>query len=266
MKSRFTYLIPLLLLAVGMSCTQCLRGNLFQNGSFESGTWTGSATFVDPNNATQLFTGTPTINQWESQSASYWVEDATRTPAGGGSRMVWLGPPATSSNTAISQTLDVFTTGNATTQLVGGGSYTLSLNFAYFDREEPNPAASTPSALQLYYVLYDSNGDLDPGSYTYFPLDPGNPSNPTALTGNLSSWSSGSGLLWHTASFDFQLPDVTGYSQIKFSVAAPQDSIATPSNGVLVDNVSLSAASPVPEPGAVGMLALSALVLWRRRR
>jgi hypothetical protein len=237
------------------------KGNIFQNGSFESGSFSGTASFIDPLNATAL-NSSSIVSNWETTSPAYWVSDSSRTPAGGGDRMVWLGPPV-GSNTCITQTLALYTVGNSTTQLVGGETYRLSIDYSMFDRLNPT-ATSGLSALQIHYVMYDASG-IDLSTYTYFPTDPSDPSTPTNISDTLSPWtiSGGSGLDWTTASFDFTLPDVTGYTSIKFCFSAPQNSVDVPSKGVLIDNASLTA---VPEPAGIALVWTAGMVLQLRRR
>jgi hypothetical protein len=237
------------------------KGNIFQNGSFESGTVNDTVAFVDPNNATPL-NSLPIISNWETSPQAYWVNDATRTPAGGGQRMVWLGPPI-GSNTCITQTLALHTVGNPTTQLVGGETYRLSIDYSMFDRLNPT-ATSGLSSLQIHYVMYDASG-IDLSTYTYFPTDPSDPSVPTNITDTLSPWTigGGSGLDWTTASFDFTLPDVTGYTSIKFCFSAPQNTVDVPSKGVLIDNASLTV---VPEPTGIALIWAAGIVLQIRRK
>jgi hypothetical protein len=177
--------------------------------------------------------------------------------------MLWLGPPV-GSNTCITQTLNVFTSGDPTTQMVGNNTYRLEIDYAFFD---PNQATSPSgnSSLQIHYVLYDSNGDLDLSSYNYFPTDPGDPMTETRITGTLSPWAT-VGQDWTRASFDFVLPDMTGYSAIKFCFSAPMHLTGDPSKGVLLDSASLTV---VPEPGSallIGAVGLGAMLRRRRFR
>jgi hypothetical protein len=244
------------------SVSSVAAANLFTNSSFEQGSWTGLQAFVNPNNSTELTTA-PALTGWQTNPNTYWVEDPSRTPLGGGNRMLWLGPPS-ATNTCVTQTLDLFSIGNPQNQLVGLQTYRLSIDYAFFNPTNLSPAPGTPSALQIHYVMY-SGGVPDPGSYYYFPEDPGDPTTPTNITGTLSPWttSGASGLGWTTATFDFVLPDVTGYDQIKFCFSAPFSTPSTPSAGVLVDRAGLTV---VPEPTSLLLSMIGGGLALRRRR
>lgn len=233
--------------------------NLITNGSFETGSWSGSESFVDTNNGTTLMFWNNLVSNWTPNSGSTWVQDAVR--AQDGTRMVWLGAPSSGTETYISQPVSTLSAGGS---LLGNQTYHLSLGYDFFDRSDPEGMMAMESTVNVYYVL---------GTYMFMG-DPGNPmlmdvsSTRTALftdSGMTDTWSSGAGMNWQTCGIDFTTPSLTGYDYLRIYISAPKDTISSPSMGVLVDNVSLTLAT-VPEPGSLLLLGVLGTVLRRRRR
>jgi hypothetical protein len=226
---------------------------LLTNGSLETGTWVGSYDFIDTNNATQLWTTPQLLNGWRTSNHSVWINDPTR--AADADRFVWL-QHSKGNATTITQDLRYYTSGDSTTSIVGGSTYQLSLDFAYFDPGDVNGTNSMQSSLQVFYRLGTDLDDADPFTDTELLMD----------FGSVSPWadlSGGSGLTWYNGSMTFTLPSIVGYDFMRIYIASPQDSIATPSRGVLIDHLSLSA---VPEPSALLALGSLGVLSLRRRR
>ena len=232
--------------------------NVVLNGSFESGNWSGTQAFVEPNNASTLLYWNNVVSKWTPNSGSTWVQDSLR--ASDGNRMVWLGPPTSSSETYISQPVSTLSAGGS---LQSNTAYRLTLDYDFFDLTDPSAGMAMDSTINVYYVLgtYMFMGDPE------MPMLMDDSFTKTSLysdTGTIDSWLNGANMNWTTASIDFQTPNLTGYDYLRVFISAPQNSVPTPSMGVLVDNVSLSAA-PVPEPGSALLLSLGALLVRRRR-
>jgi hypothetical protein len=226
---------------------------LLTNGSFETGTWGGSYDFVDTNNATQLWTNPQLLNGWRTSNHSVWINDPAR--ATDADRFVWL-QHSKGNATTITQDLRYYTSGDSSTSIVGGSTYQLSLDFAYFDPGDVDGSNSMQSSLQVYYRLGTDAEDADPFTDTELMMD----------FNNVSPWadlSGGSGLTWHNGTMTFTLPNIPGYDFLRIYIASPQDSIATPSRGVAIDNISLAA---VPEPSALLALGSLGLLSLRRKR
>lgn len=233
--------------------------NLVTNGSFESGAWGGTESFVDSNNATTLMYWNNLVSNWTPNSGSTWVQDAVRAPDG--NRMVWLGAPASGAETYISQPISTVSAGGG---LQGNQTYHLSLGYDFFDRSDPEGMMAMESTINIYYVL---------GTYMFMG-DPGNPMlmddsfTRTALftdSGMTDAWSTGASMDWQTASINFTTPSLTGYDYLRIYISAPQDTPSSPSMGVIIDNVSLNLAT-VPEPGSLLLATLGAMLLARCRR
>ena len=241
-------------LAVLVPCAGA-QTNLITNGSFESGNWDGTASFVNSNNASALMFWNTQVGNWIPDSNSTWVQDPTR--AQDQNRMVWLGPPGAPYNQAItyiSQTVSA-------AGLTAGQDYHLSLAYDFFDPTDPNGAAPMNSTLKVYYVLGNS---MDMGGGNLMLTDDANTQ--TALLteiGMTGSWDNSSGLPWSQGSVDFVLPNMAGYDYLRLYLAAPANSVQSPSMGVLVDNVSLSV---VPEPGSLLLAAAGMFKLLSRRK
>jgi hypothetical protein len=232
--------------------------NLVSNSSFETGNWDGTQTFVDPNNASTLLYWNNVVSNWTPNSGSTWVQDAPR--ASDGNRMVWLGAPPFSAQTYISQPISTLSAGGS---LQSNQNYTLTLDYDFFDPTDPQGLMGMDSTIDIYYIL---------GTYMFMG-DPGNPmlmDNAATRTqlftdsGMTDSWLNGANMNWMTANIDFQAPNLSGYDYLRIFIAAPLNTVSTPSMGVLVDNVSLSVAV-VPEPSSLALVAL-ATIGWRRRR
>ena len=237
------------LLAACTCVVEAQAQNLVSNGSFENGSWGGTASFVDPNNGTALLYWDGQVNGWVPNSNSVWVQDAVR--AEDGNRMVWLGPPS-----SLYQLI-------STTSLQSNQNYHLSLAYDFFDRNDPEGSMSMDSTLTISYVLgtyMDMGGGsmmLEDDFSTFTSL--------YSTTGMTDAWSNGANMDWMTASFNFQLPDLDDNEYLRLIISAPSNSVPTPSMGVLIDNVSLTVAV-VPEPASLLLVALSALCCQRRRR
>ncbi len=259
-SSRFR-LVPGLCLAVMLALVSQrahAQANLITNGSFESGNWDGSTSFVDPNNATALLFWNNQVASWTPNSGSDWIQDPTR--ASNLNRFVWLGPPGSSTPTFISQTVYVNGNGNPAAALVTGATYHIGLDIDFFNQSDPNNTMGMMSTVQVYFELGNAMVMGDPNS----PMLSENPSTLTNLitaSGTTDGWAT---IHWTSTGADFVMPDTTGYDYLRIFIAAPQDSGNSPSVGVLVDNVSLVA---VPEPGSL-MLGCAAVAIfgWRRRR
>ena len=228
--------------------------NLFGNASFESGTWGGGQSFVDPNNATTLFNSNSTVTGWTTNIGSTWVQDSAH--AVDANRMVWLGPPSVGASDCISQRLSVSAFGDPASQLVVGNRYDLTIDYSFFAPSDPTAFDPTLSRFQIYYLLgNDSTGD--------------NPFTQTILldnSGSVSAWDDGlggSGLVWNFADIGFDMPDITGYDYMKIFISAPKSTAGNTSRGVLVDNAMLTL---IPEPGSLMLCAFALLPSMRRRR
>ena len=248
----------LILLGIVAWQTSASAANLLLNGSFDNGNWDGTQSFVNSNNATTLLFWNNVADRWTPNSGSTWVQDATR--ANSGNRMVWLGPPSSSTPTFISQPVSTLSAGGAR---LGNTSYPLSLAYDFFDPNDPQNAMGMDSSIKVYYTR---------GNYMFMG-DPNMPmlmDDPTqtdlySASGTTDAWGSGSGLNWHTAGIDFVTPDMTGYDYLRLFIVAPQNTVATPSMGVLVDSVSLDIAA-VPEPSSLLLVAVAGALGFRRRR
>lgn len=228
--------------------------NILNNSSFEVGLWSGGQNFVDPGNATALFSNTSTIGSWETHNGSTWVEDAAR--AVNGDRMLWIGPPQAGSELCTIYNTPVFSAGDAALHLIAGNRYNVSINFAFFDPADPMASSGEDSTLQIYYLLGSNALGDDPFSKVSL----------RNLQGEVAAWSSGlggSGSLWNLASAEFDVPDITGYDYLKLYFSAPANTVATPSRGVLLDQASLSL---VPEPDSLLLTVLGLLGMLSRRR
>lgn len=223
--------------------------NLFTNASFESGTWGGSQSFVDPNNATTLFNSSSTLTGWTTVIGSTWVQDTTR--ATDANRMLWLGPPSVGAWDCASQKVSLFSSGDPSLQLVANNRYNLLVDYSFFDPNDPTAALVGLSSFTAYYVLGTNAGGDDPFSQTTLFTN----------TGSVSNWNA---LQWNQASISFDLPNIAGYDYIKFFLSAPKATASVQSRGVLIDNASLSL---VPEPGSLILCGtLLGLAAHRRRR
>jgi hypothetical protein len=230
--------------------------NLITNGSFEAGAWGGTDSFVNSNNASNLLFWNTQVASWIPDSNSTWVQDPTR--ASDQNRMVWLGPPGAPYNqpiTYIAQTVSV-------AGLTAGQSYHLALDYDFLDPTDPNGLAAMNSTMQVYYMLGNA---MDMGGGNFMLMDDTN-----TKTGLLSemgmtgSWNNAGGLQWTQDGVDFTMPGLSSYDYLRIFIAAPPNGGATPSMGVLVDNVSLVA---VPEPGSLLLTSMGLLgVLSLRRR
>lgn len=234
--------------------------NLINNGGFEAGNWDGTSSFVDSGNASDLLFWNTVVGSWTPNSRSTWVQDAGR--ASSGSRFVWLGPPGApynQPNTFISQTIAASGNGSPGTALVKGQSYHLAFDYDFFDVTDPTGAMAMDSTLQVYYMLGNFMFMGDPNNPML--MDNGVRSDLLSISGMTGSWSN---VQWSQAGVDFVMPDLTGYDYLRLFIAAPPNTVQTPSMGALLDNVSLSV---VPEPGSL-LLAGTALgcVGLRRRR
>ena len=244
-------------LAIGLtsvlSPTSVSGAELLTNGSLETGTWGGSYSFVGTNNATQLRTTPQLLNGWRTSNHSVWINDPAR--ATDADRFVWL-QHSKGNATTITQDLRYYTSGDSSTSIVGGSTYQLSLDFAYFDPGDVDGTNTMQSSVQVYYRLGTDLDDADPFTDTELLID----------FNNVSPWadlSGGSGLACYNGTMTFTLPNIPGYDFIRFYIASPQNTIATPSRGVAIDNLSLSA---VPEPSALLALGSLGLLSLRRKR
>lgn len=226
---------------------------LLLNNGFESGTWSGTYDFVDTNNATQLWTLPQLLPNWATATNSVWVDDPTRATQGG--RFVWL-DPSYGPQVCVGQKLSYFTSGDSNTQVVGGATYQILADYAFFDPGDVDGSNPMLSSFEIYAIMGDNVFGDDPGSKIDLFLD----------SNSVSPWENGlggSGLTWYQASITFTMPVITGYDYVKFYFSAPTDSVSSPSRGVAVDNLSLAA---VPEPSGVALLGVTGLWLGFMRR
>ncbi|MDB6116496.1 MAG: hypothetical protein JWO08_277, partial [Verrucomicrobiaceae bacterium] len=231
--------------------------NLITNGSFENGNWGGTDSFVNSNNASNLMFWNTQVADWTPNSNSTWIQDPLRSSDG--NRMVWLGPPGApffTPITYISQTV-------AASGLTSGQSYHFSLDYDFFDRNDPSNTMSMDSSLKVYYIL---GMNMDMGGGNIMLMDDLN-TETTLLTqtGMTDTWNDPSGLMWTQGGADFVMPDMTGFDYLRIYIAAPPNSVQTPSMGVLVDNLGLSVVA-VPEPGSLFLAAAGCARLMSRRR
>lgn len=229
--------------------------NLFTNSSFEDGTWGGGQSFVDANNATSLSNSSTTINGWTTNIGSTWVQDSSRVTDA--NRMLWLGPPSVGTNDCISQKVNLFGSGDPSLQLVANNRYTLTVDYALFDPNDPTAAQPGLSTFQVYYLLGTNAGGDNPFTQTFLL-------NTTDIVSPWSNGLGGSGLNWTQATLTFDLPSTAGYDYMKFFLSAPKATASVQSRGVLIDNSGLALA--IPEPGSLVLLTSLAFIARRRRR
>lgn len=263
MNSRLsTLLLPSCLARSGLGlaiwwivAVPAMAANLFTNSSFESGTWGGSQSFVDSSNATSLSNSSTTISGWTTNIGSTWVQDSSR--ATDANRMLWLGPPSVGTNDCISQKVSLFGSGDPSLQLVASNRYTLTVDYALFDPNDPTASLPGQSTFQVYYLLGTNAGGDNPFTQTFLL-------NTTDIVSPWSNGLGGSGLDWNQATLTFDLPSTAGYDYMKFFLSAPKATASVQSRGVLIDNSSLALA--IPEPGSLLLLAALAIFGKRRRR
>lgn len=255
LKPRALPRIGLGLALMWLAAMTAQAANLFTNSSFENGAWGGGQSFVDANNATSLSNSSTTINGWTTNLGSTWVQDSSRVTDA--NRMLWLGPPSVGTNVCISQKVNLFGSGDPSLQLVANNRYTLTVDYALFDPNDPTAALPGLSTFQVYYLLGTNAGGDDPFSQTFLL-------NTTDVVSPWSNGLGGSGLDWSQATLSFDLPSTAGYDYMKFFLSAPKATASVQSRGVLIDNSSLALA--IPEPGALMLLTALAFQGRRRRR
>lgn len=219
-------------LTIDFGFSPCYRTNLMVNGSFENASttapqWTGTNTFVDPNNSTDLRTNTGNYNilNWGYDRGS-WIQSPTRTTDG--NRMLFI---RADNRAWYDFSIDAQTSGLP--QLASGKYYTVTFDWAPFD---DSSAATSPAILPRVEV---QTGDLAAWASTslniaqaYDMLD--HASGTTVSTAQTTtSWNT---LNWRRQSMSFFLPTpIAGQKAVQILLTMEQATGST--GGGLIDNV-----------------------------
>jgi choice-of-anchor A domain-containing protein len=127
----------------------CIVPNIFQNNSFESGTFTSNASYVDANNAMSFanYNTTTNVTGWYVD-AGYWINDAQR--ATDGSKFVEIG----TDNACWSDKINVGTGAN---DICNGQNYEICFDFASFDATDPTNVTPDATEIAVEFVNFSSS-------------------------------------------------------------------------------------------------------------
>jgi hypothetical protein len=210
--------------------------NLFQNGSFETGTFSANSTIISPaNNADNA--GSSDIATWSRDNNVFWIEDATR--ATDGNRFLYI--PVAGQCSAQGFTL-------AGGIISSCKTYKLTFDGAGFDHLTPNGGVGL-SAFTLEAKYADANSNpilavLDRRGFTDVQtgLAAQNPVVPSA-------WNH---LIWKRMCTYFTLPDApAGATKLQLFISN-SNQIAGASSGIVLDNLVLEAVPiPIAQNGGV---------------
>jgi hypothetical protein len=203
--------------------------NLFPNGSFELGNFTGNTTIVSPaNNADD--SGNTDISNWSRDNGVFWIEDATRATEG--NRFLYI--PITGECAAQGFNLSNGIVSSCKT-------YKITFDGAGFNHLNPNGGVGL-SAFTLEAKYADANSNpmlavLDRRGFTDVQTGQAAP-NPVVP----SAWNN---LAWKRMTTYFTLPDApVGATKIQIFISN-SNQIAGATQGIVIDNIVLEA---VPEP------------------
>ncbi|MBL9115235.1 MAG: right-handed parallel beta-helix repeat-containing protein [Verrucomicrobiaceae bacterium] len=217
----------------------CSTTNLFTNGSFESGTWSGATDFVSgaPTEASTSIAanwgGSATISDWLN-GAIYWVEDSRSTS---GNRFVYLRNEADSAaSVSIGQTFNLSFSSVASTPgtpgtLHLGGTYRVEFDWQALNRLTPGGSGSQQSRPAIDIAYLDATQTVISTIHI-----------PAGTATNLQAWS---GMTWQYASVPFTMvgadapPSNTRFVRVNVS----EDS-APLNKGIVVDNLRLCLVTP----------------------
>ncbi len=199
-----------------ITCISCAGPNLFDNPSFENGTWTGSETFVTGVLATNLTNEFPRPLDYWGYAYAKWVESDKATD---GNRFVYLNSDVYSP-VCFSQ---AYTFGDGK-EINDCDTYQVCLDWASFNSDFPN-GRTTTSQPSIDFIFRDNAKQ----SIKFISVPLG------TATAN-QSWNN---LTWENLSFAFKFegnltaPANTANIDILISERNGQD------NGILLDNTSL---------------------------
>ncbi len=126
----------------------CGATNIFQNNSFETGTYTVNQSYVDANNAQQFSNSnaSTTITGWYVDHG-LWINDATR--ATDGSRFVEIG-------TDFACWSDKIGVGTGSTQVCNGSTYELCFDYAAMEAADPTNLVADNTEIAIEFVNFSS--------------------------------------------------------------------------------------------------------------